>query len=62
MPMPKRASVADFFVQLSGVQRPHLEALRKLSSDVDPKAREMLKWNLPLPVIWGSGILRLVGR
>jgi uncharacterized protein YdhG (YjbR/CyaY superfamily) len=47
MPMPKRASVDDFFARLSDVQRPHLEALRKLSSEVDPEAREELKWNLP---------------
>jgi len=50
MPMPKRASVDDFFAQLSDVQRPHLKALRKLSSDVDPEAREVLKWNLPVYV------------
>ncbi|MGO9027938.1 MAG: iron chaperone [Acidimicrobiales bacterium] len=50
MPMPKRASVDDFFAQLSDVQRPHLEALRKLSSEVDPEAREVLKWNLPVYV------------
>ncbi len=47
MPMPKRASVADFFAQLNDVQRPHLEALRALSLDADPDAREELKWNLP---------------
>lgn len=45
--MPKRASVNDFFAQLSDEQRPHLEALRALSRKVDPKAREELKWNLP---------------
>jgi uncharacterized protein YdhG (YjbR/CyaY superfamily) len=50
MPMPKRANVDDFFAQLSDIQRPHLEALRKLSSDVDPEAREVLKWNLPVYV------------
>jgi uncharacterized protein YdhG (YjbR/CyaY superfamily) len=50
MPMPKRTSVDDFFAQLSDVQRPHLEALRKLSSKVDPAAREELKWNLPVYV------------
>src|ERR1700728_2250781 len=50
MPMPKRVSVDDFFAQLSAVQRPHLEALRKLSRDVDPEAREELKWNLPVYV------------
>lgn len=48
--MPKRASVDDYFAQLSDVQRPHLEALRTLSSDVDPEARELLKWNLPVYV------------
>jgi uncharacterized protein YdhG (YjbR/CyaY superfamily) len=47
MPMPKRASVDDFFAQLHDVQRPHLEALRKLSLAADPQAREELKWNLP---------------
>jgi uncharacterized protein YdhG (YjbR/CyaY superfamily) len=47
MPMPKRSSVEDFFEQLSHIQRPHLEELRKLSRDADPGAREVLKWNLP---------------
>jgi uncharacterized protein YdhG (YjbR/CyaY superfamily) len=47
MPMPKRASVDDFFAQLDDVQRPHLETLRALSRDADPEAREELKWNLP---------------
>lgn len=47
MPMPKRASVDDFFARLSDGQRPHLEALRALSRKTDPKAREELKWNLP---------------
>jgi len=50
MPMPKRASVDDFFAQLSDVQRNHLESLRKLSLEVDPQAREELKWNLPVYV------------
>ena len=50
MPMPKRSSVDDFFAQLNDVQRPHLDALRKLSADVDPEAREVLKWNLPVYV------------
>ena len=48
MPSPKRASVDDFFAQLTDVQRPHLEALRQLSRDADPEAREELKWNLPV--------------
>lgn len=48
--MPKRSSVDDFFEQLSDVQRPHLEALRQLSRDADPEAREALKWNLPVYV------------
>jgi uncharacterized protein YdhG (YjbR/CyaY superfamily) len=47
MPMPKRKSVDDFFAQVSDVQRPHLEMLRKLSLDADPEAREELKYNLP---------------
>jgi uncharacterized protein YdhG (YjbR/CyaY superfamily) len=50
MPMPKRASVDDFFAKLSDVPRPHLEALRKLSCQADPQAREELKWNLPVYV------------
>ncbi len=45
--MPKRASVDDYFAHLNDIQRPHLEALRTLSHNVDPKAREELKWNLP---------------
>jgi uncharacterized protein YdhG (YjbR/CyaY superfamily) len=48
--MPKRTSVDEFFAQLSDVQRPHLEALRKLSRKVDRQAREELKWNLPVYV------------
>jgi uncharacterized protein YdhG (YjbR/CyaY superfamily) len=50
MPMPKRSSVEDFFEQLSDNQRPHLEALRKLSIEADPTAREQLAWNLPVYV------------
>ena len=50
MPMPKRSSVDDFFAQLNDVQRPHLEALRELSRETDPEAREKLKWNLPVYV------------
>jgi uncharacterized protein YdhG (YjbR/CyaY superfamily) len=50
MPMPRRSSVDDFFAQLNDVQRPHLEALRQLSRDADPEAREELKWNLPVYV------------
>ena len=48
--MPKRASVDDFFAQLTDLQRPHLEALRELSLDADPEAREELKWYLPVYV------------
>ncbi len=48
--MPKRSSVDDFFAQVNDVQRPHLEALRELSRDADPEAREELKWNLPVYV------------
>jgi uncharacterized protein YdhG (YjbR/CyaY superfamily) len=47
MPMPKRASVDDFFAQLTDVQRPHLESLRKLSRAADRTAQEELRWNLP---------------
>lgn len=50
MPMPKRANVDDYFARLSDVQRPHLETLRALSHEIDPKAREELKWNLPVYV------------
>jgi uncharacterized protein YdhG (YjbR/CyaY superfamily) len=50
MPMPKRASVDDFFARLDDVQRPHLEVLRALSRDADPESREELKWNLPVYV------------
>ena len=50
MPMPKRSSVDDFFARLTDLQRPHLEALRKLSRDADPRALEALKWNLPVYV------------
>lgn len=48
--MPKRTSVDDYFAQLSDAQRPHLEALRELSLKADRKAREELKWNLPVYV------------
>ncbi len=48
--MPKRSSVDDYFAQLDDVQRPHLEALRKLSRAADRKAREALKYNLPVYV------------
>jgi uncharacterized protein YdhG (YjbR/CyaY superfamily) len=50
MPMPTRASVDDYFAQLSDRQRPHLDALRALSREVEPDAREELKWNLPVYV------------
>ena len=50
MPMPKRSSIDDFFAQLNDVQRPHLEALRQLSHNADPEAREALKWSLPVYV------------
>jgi uncharacterized protein YdhG (YjbR/CyaY superfamily) len=48
--MPKRTSVDDYFEKLDEAQRPHLEALRALSREVDPEAREVLKWNLPVYV------------
>ncbi len=48
--MPRRSSVDDFFARLNDDQRPHLEALRELSLDADPEAREELKWNLPVYV------------
>jgi uncharacterized protein YdhG (YjbR/CyaY superfamily) len=50
MPMPRRTDVDDYFSQLSDVQRPHLEMLRKLSVEIEPEAREELKWNLPVYV------------
>jgi uncharacterized protein YdhG (YjbR/CyaY superfamily) len=50
MPMPKRASVDDYFAQLPDAQKSHLLALRKLSLAADAKAREELKWNLPVYV------------
>ena len=50
MPMPRRTGVDDYFARLTEVQRPHLEALRMLSAEVDPEAREVLKWNLPVYV------------
>jgi uncharacterized protein YdhG (YjbR/CyaY superfamily) len=48
MPMPKRSSVEDYFDKLPPAQRPHLDTLRELSLKADPKAREELKWNLPV--------------
>jgi uncharacterized protein YdhG (YjbR/CyaY superfamily) len=48
--MPKRASVDDYFAQLPEGQRSHLEELRKLSHQVGRRAREELKWNLPVYV------------
>jgi len=50
MPMPKRASVDDYFAQLAEHERPHLGALRTLSLAADRTAREELKWNLPVYV------------
>lgn len=50
MPMPKRASVDDFFARLEDHQRPHLKALRALSHAADPQAREELRWSLPVYV------------
>ena len=54
MPMPKRTSVGDFFEQLGDRQRPHLEQLRSLSIEADPKAEEKLAWNLPVYVRDGN--------
>lgn len=50
MPMPKRQSVAEYFALLDATQRPHLEQLRQLSIEADPKAEEKLAWNLPVYV------------
>lgn len=48
--MPKRSSVEDYFERLGEQQRPHLEQLRRLSIEADPKAQERLAWNLPVYV------------
>ncbi|HUA11811.1 MAG TPA: DUF1801 domain-containing protein [Solirubrobacteraceae bacterium] len=50
MPMPRRASVADYFERLDERQRPHLEELRRLSAAADRNAEEKLAWNLPVYV------------
>jgi uncharacterized protein YdhG (YjbR/CyaY superfamily) len=50
MPMPKRTSVEDYFDKLMPAQRPHLDVLRELSRNTDRRAREELKWNLPVYV------------
>lgn len=52
--MPRRTSVADYFERLAPGQRPHLDLLRALSREVDPQAREELKWNLPVYVRGGN--------
>jgi uncharacterized protein YdhG (YjbR/CyaY superfamily) len=57
MPMPKRVDVDDYFAKLDDHQRPHLELLRKLSLEADPKATEKLAWNLPVYVRDESGRL-----
>jgi uncharacterized protein YdhG (YjbR/CyaY superfamily) len=51
MPMPRRSSVEDYFEQLPPDQRPHLDRLRELSRKADPKAREELRYNLPVYVV-----------
>jgi uncharacterized protein YdhG (YjbR/CyaY superfamily) len=57
MPMPKRVDVDDFFAKLQDHQRPHLERLRTLSREADPKAEEKLGYNLPVYVRDGSAWL-----
>lgn len=52
--MPRRASVEDYFKKLEDHQRPHLEELRRLSKETDPKAEERLAWNLPVYVRGGK--------
>lgn len=47
MAMPRRTDVDDFYDHLTDVQRPHLDALRSLSGEAAPDAREELKWNQP---------------
>ncbi len=48
--MPKRTSVDDYFARLNDAQQPHLRDLRTLCRAADGKAREELKWNLPVYV------------
>lgn len=48
--MPRRSSVEDYFERLEDRQRPHLEQLRRLSIEADPRAEEKLAWNLPVYV------------
>jgi uncharacterized protein YdhG (YjbR/CyaY superfamily) len=50
MPMPKRSSVEEYFDKLGDHQRPHLETLRRLSVEADPRAEERLSRNLPVYV------------
>ncbi len=49
MPAPKVPSVDEFFDRLDDVQRPHLEALRRISlgSAEGTGVVEALKWNFP---------------
>ena len=61
MPMPKRASVEDYFDQLGEDQRPHLQQLRKLSVEADPTAQEKLAWNLPVYAREGTRLWMLQG-
>jgi len=58
--MPRRASVEDFFEKLSDPQRPHLEELRRLSTEADPAAEEKLAWNLPVYVRDDKARLRML--
>lgn len=50
MPMPRRSSVKEYFEKLEPHQRAHLSLLRQLSLLADNRAREELKWNLPVYV------------
>ncbi|MBF4163613.1 iron chaperone [Nocardioides acrostichi] len=47
MPSPKRASLDDYYAQLSDAARPHLERLRELSLAAAPDLTEKLAWNNP---------------
>lgn len=47
MAAPKRKDPDEFFDTLGDVQRPHLEALRRISMSYSPRVTEVLHWNQP---------------
>jgi uncharacterized protein YdhG (YjbR/CyaY superfamily) len=47
MPSPKRASLDDYFAQLTDTQAPHVARLRELSLAAAPGIEEKLAWNNP---------------